>query len=149
MKIYLTSALLAVGAACAAGTCSASDEHLLSDRSRWSEDFTRFSPPTPECAGGSVEELKTSMSINGPHTLESFEEMAARSEQETPEPGTTVVFLYPLSGFVKERLKNHDRIHAFDFTTDPNSSPWWGFRGILVAHGDCIIHVEVTGYDHG
>lgn len=143
------SALLSIGAACAAGACSDSGEQLLSDRSRWSEDFTRFSPPTPECAGGSVEALKSHMSVNGPHTLASFEQMAAGSEQEPLEPGTTTVFLYPLSAFVKERLKDRDRIHAFDFTTDPDRSPWWGFRGILVAHGDCILHVEVTGYDHG
>ncbi len=149
MKSGLMSALLSIGAACAAGACSDSGEQLLSDRSRWSEDFTRFSPPTPECAGGSVEALKSHMSVNGPHTLASFEQMAAGSEQEPLEPGTTTVFLYPLSAFVKERLKDRDRIHAFDFTTDPDRSPWWGFRGILVAHGDCILHVEVTGYDHG
>jgi len=149
MKQYSTLALLAVGAACAAGTCSASGEHLPSDRSRWSEDFTRLSPPTPACAGGNLEAVKSRMSVNGPHTLASSEQMATRSEQEPVESGTTTVFLYPPSAFVKERLKDHDRIHAFDFTTDPNKSPWWGFRGILVARDDCIIHVEVTGYDHG
>lgn len=143
------STLLSVGVACAAVACSDSGEQLLSDRSRWSEDFTRLSPPTPECAGGSVEELKTRMSVTGPHTLKSFEHMAARSKPETLEPGTTTVFLYPLSAFVREHFKDHDRIHAFDFTTDPDTSPWWAFRGILVAHGDCILHVEVTGYDHG
>lgn len=149
MKSDLMPALLALGVACAAGACSDSGEQLLSDRSRWSEDFTRFFPPTPACAGGSVEALKSHISVNGPHTLASFEQMATGSEQEPLEPGTTTVFLYPLSAFVKERMKDRDRIHAFDFTTDPDSFPWWAFRGILVAHGDCILHVEVTGYDHG
>ena len=71
------------------------------------------------------------------------------SKLEAPEAGTSTVFLYPLSAFIEERLTASDRIHAFDFTSNANESPWRGFRGILAARGDCIIHVEVTGYDHG
>lgn len=149
MKHYPLPLLAALVIVCAAGGCSASSADLLSDRSSWNEDFTRLSPPTPECPGGSVAALETRMDVIGPHTLASFKTMEASSKQETQEIGTTTVFLYPLSAFVEERLTAADRIHAFDFSSNPDASPWWAFRGVLVAHGDCIIHVEVTGYDHG
>ncbi len=85
----------------------------------------------------------------GPYTLASFKTMEANAKPEAPESGTTTVFLYPVSRLVEERLTASDRIYAFDFSSNPDASPWWAFRGVLVAHGDCIIHVEVTGYDHG
>lgn len=89
------------------------------------------------------------MDVIGPHTLASFKTMEASSKQEAQEIGTTAVFLYPVSRLVEERLTASDRIYAFDFSSNPDESPWWAFRGVLVAHGDCIIHVEITGYDHG
>ena len=141
--------LAALVIACAAGGCSASGADLLSDRSRWSEDFTRLSTPTPECPGGSVAALETRMDVIGPHTLASFKTMEASSKQEAQETGTTTVFLYPLSAFVEEHLTASDRIYAFAFTSNLDESPWWAFRGVLAAHGDCIIHVDIIGYDHG
>jgi hypothetical protein len=149
MKHYPLPLLAALAIACAAGGCSASSTDLLSDRSRWNEDFTRLSPPTPECPGGSVAALETRINVIGPYTLESFKTMEARSKPEAPESGTTTVFLYPVSRLVEERLTASDRIYAFDFSSNPDASPWWAFRGVLVAHGDCIIHVDITGYDHG
>lgn len=89
------------------------------------------------------------MDVIGPHTLASFKTMEASSKQEAHETGTTTVVLYPVSAFVEEHMTASDRIHAFDFTSNPDESPWWAFRGVLVAHGDCIIHVDITGYDHG
>ena len=141
--------LAALGIACAAGGCSASDADLLSDITRWNEDFARYSPPTPACPGGSLAALKTRMSVIGPHTPASFEEMLARARQENQEAGTTTVVPSSVSAPVKARLKDFHRIHVFDFMSDPNRSPWWGFHGVVVTDGDCIVHVEVGGYDHG
>lgn len=89
------------------------------------------------------------MDVIGPHTLASFKTMEARSKPEEPETGTTTVILYPVSAFFEANLTASDRIYAFDFTSNSDESPWWAFRGNLAAHGDCIIHVEITGYDHG
>lgn len=149
MKKHSFSWLVALGIACATGACSAFGADLLSDSARWSEDFTRLSPPTPECPGGSLAALKTRMSVTGPYTLASFERMAARTRPEAQDAGTTPLFPYSISALVKARMKNSDRIHGFDFATDPNRSPWWGFHGVVVTNGGCIIHVEVAGYDHG
>lgn len=149
MKHYSLSCLTALGIACAAGGCSASGAHLLSDSARWNEDFTRFSPPTPACPGGSLAALKTRMSVIGPHTPASLETMAARARQDDQEAETTTMVPASVSAPIKARLKDFHRIHAFDFMTDPDRSPWWGFHGVVVTDGDCIVHVEVGGYDHG
>ena len=149
MKTSSFSCLAALVIACATAACSASGADPLSDKTRWSEDFTRLSPPTPECPGGSLAALKTRMSVIGPYTLESFERMAARTRTEDQNAGTTTLFPYSVSALVRARMKDSERIHGFDFATDPNRSPWWGFHGVVVTDGDCIIHVEITGYDHG
>lgn len=149
MKHHPLSSLSALVIACVTGACSVSGADPLSDRKHWSEDFTRRSPSTPTCPGGSVTALTAHMDVIGPHTLASFEQMAARATPRDREAETTARFPHAVSAYVKEQLMDSDRIHAFDFTTDPNISPWWGFHGFLIARGDCIIHVEVTGYDHG
>lgn len=141
--------LAALVIACVAGGCSASGADLLSDRSRWNEDFTRLSPPTSACPGGSVAALRTRMQVMGPYTLASFKTMEASAKPEASEAGTSTVFLYPLSAFIEQRIRASDRIHTFDFASHPDESPWWAFRGVLAARGDCIIHVDITGYDHG
>lgn len=149
MKKHSFSWLAALGIACATGACSASGAGPLSDNARWSEDFTRLSPPTPECPGGSLAALKTRMSVTGPYTLTSFERMAAHTRQEDQGADTTSTFPYSVSASIKSRMKETDRIYGFDFATDPDRSPWWGFHGAAVTDGDCIIHVEVAGYNHG
>lgn len=53
-----------------------------------------------------------------------------------------------MSESIRLRISEHHRFYSFEFTTNPNSDQYWGFRGYLVAEGDCIVHVEVTGYDN-
>lgn len=130
--------------------CLASEKALLTARDGWG-DLAGFAKPTPQCLGGSVEELKESMVVVGPYTLEHLEalEAEAAATNDISMPETSVIWLYPVSSFVKEKLESSDQLYTFDFMTDPSRSPWWGFRGVLVAHDGCIIHAEVTGYDHG
>lgn len=149
MKNYSFSCLAALGIACSAAGCSASGAGLLSDSARWKEDFTRLSLPTPACPGGSLAALKTRMTVVGPHTPTSLEAMTARARLDDQDTGTTTLVPDSASAFINAHLKDFHRIHAFDFMTDPNESPWWGFHGVVVTDSDCIVHVEVGGYDHG
>lgn len=146
MKVFAPALVLFLAAA----GCLASEKALLTDRDGWG-DLARFAKPTPQCLGGSVEELKERMGVVGPYTLERLKELEAgvAAENDTSGPETSVVWLYPVSSFIKESLESSDQLYTFEFITDPSKSPWWGFRGVLVAHDGCIIHAEVTSYDHG
>ena len=102
--------------------------HLLSPLSAWSKDFTDRSPPTDECPGGSLAQLRTHMKVSEPRTL-------SESTFRIPDA-------------VKSRISDKDRLYSFWFSTDPQLPNYWGFGGYLVAWQDCIIHVEVTEHDN-
>ncbi|GAB3358546.1 hypothetical protein GCM10027430_29160 [Lysobacter tyrosinilyticus] len=104
------------------------DGHLLSPPSKWGGDFTDRSPPTAECPGGTLDHLLTRMAVSAPYTAGEFEE-------DIPDS-------------VRLRLTSDDRLHTFQFSTDPDSGDFWGFSGYLVSRGNCIIHAQVTGYDN-
>jgi hypothetical protein len=100
---------------------------LLSSRSTWG-DFASRSPPTEECPGGTINQLRTRMAVSSPYTLADF--------------GPQVASL------IRPRILSEHRLYSFQFSTDPDSENYWGFSGYLVAHDSCIIHAEVTGHDN-
>lgn len=150
MRTFVPALVLVSITLLASAGCLASEKALFTDRDGWG-DLARFAKPTPECPGGSVEELKERMGVVGPYNLERLEALQAQAAtaNDIAGPNTSVVWLYPVSSFIKESLEGSDDLYTFDFMTDPSKSPWWSFRGVLVAHVGCIIHAEVTGYDHG
>lgn len=100
----------------------------LSRPSTWGEDFIARSPPTTRCPGGTVAQLRSRMWVSKPVT-------AAQLGSD-------------ISEVVKANVSDADRLHLFQFATDPGQGGYWGFSGYLVARRDCIIHVQLTGYDN-
>jgi hypothetical protein len=72
--------------------------------------------------------LQSRTAISGPYAIGAFEERMPES--------------------IRLRLADDDRLHSFQFSTDPDSGDFWGFSGYLVSRGNCIIHADVTGYDN-
>lgn len=68
------------------------------------------------------------MAVSGSYTVGGFEERIPDS--------------------IRLRLTDDDRLHSFQFTTNPDLPDFWGFSGYLVSRGDCIIHAHVTSYDN-
>lgn len=100
---------------------------LLSPREYWGRDFTDRAPPTAACPGGSLAALRGAMSIQDVDASSGANELPAA---------------------VRAGLAAEDRVHRFLFSTDPDAPGYWGFSGVLVARGDCILHAAVTGYDN-
>jgi hypothetical protein len=103
-------------------------DQLLSPPSTWGGDFTDRSPPTDQCPGGTVTQLRTRMAVSTPQNLS---ELMPR-----------------LPDSVRSRISSEDTLHSFQFSTDPDSGNFWGFGGYLVAHGDCIVHARITSHDN-
>ena len=101
---------------------------LLSPPRSWGGDFTDRSPPTDECPGGTLAHLRTRMAVSEPDNLAALRLVI---------PDT-----------IRPQLLQDDNLHTFQFSTDPDSSNFWGFSGYLVARGNCIVHAEVTGHDN-
>jgi hypothetical protein len=104
-----------------------SGTQLLSSRSTWG-DLASRSPPTEECPGGTMSQLRTRMAVSSPYALADFGPQVAN--------------------LIRPRILNEHRLYSFQFSTDPYSNSYWGFSGYLVAHGNCINHAEVTSYDN-
>ncbi|KRD75947.1 hypothetical protein ASE43_14060 [Lysobacter sp. Root983] len=100
------------------------------DPASWEGDLYRFVQPTPDCRGGTVEQLGKRMEVSEPYLAEAFEKAYA----------TTIPF--------KRELAPMDRIHSFSFRSEQAGTPYWGFDGYLVARGGCVIHAEITNYDN-
>ncbi|MFT3669430.1 MAG: hypothetical protein QM795_12835 [Pseudoxanthomonas sp.] len=106
----------------------ATPHELLTPRERWNEDFVRYAPATATCPGGSLDQVRTRLYVSGPLLPEQLET--------------------PLSSDIRARLRTGDALYSFHrFFDEPGRRPW-GFAGHLVAHGDCIVHADVTGYDN-
>ena len=103
-------------------------DQLLSPPSTWGGDFTDRSPATEECPGGTLAHLRTRMAVS--------------------EPFIPAEFRSQIPDTIRSRIAGGDRLHSFQFNTDPDSSSFWGFSGYLVSRGDCIVHAHITGHDN-
>ena len=101
---------------------------ILSAPENWNGDFIGLSPPTAQCPGGTLTQLRTRMAVSGPRPK-------SQLELHVPEA-------------LEANLRSEDELYSFQFSTDPNSVNYWGFSGYLIARGDCIIHVGTVGYDN-
>lgn len=113
-------------ASLAAIACGGSE--LLSPPSTWGGDFTDRSPPTDECPGGTLAQLRTRMGVSEPYTL-----------LDSP---------FSVPDTVESKISDKDRLYSFWFSTDPQQPNYWGFGGYLVARQNCIIYVELTEHDN-
>jgi len=150
MKTFACSLFVASTAFSAAFPCHAADSALLTERSAWG-DLARFAEPTEACPGGSLKQLRQRVGVAGPSSIEELDrqEAAAEVADRKAGPGRSIVWLYPVSDFIRQKLRAPAELYTFEFSTDPSVSPWWGFRGLLLAREDCLIHAEITGFDHG
>jgi len=112
----------------ALGANACADPRTLSAPKTWGEDFLARSPPTEHCPGGTVSHLRTQMAVEDARTQAQFD--------------------LPIEDAIRSKLEADDRFHRFRFSTDPDAEPYWGFEGVLIARRDCIVHVEITGYDN-
>lgn len=131
-----------------ASPCHAAVSALLTERSTWG-DLAQFAEPTQACPGGSLEQLRQRVGVAGPSSIEELERQEAEVADHKVSPGRSSVWLYPVSDFIRQKLRAPAELYTFEFSTDPSVSPWWGFRGLLVVREDCLIHAEITGFDHG
>jgi hypothetical protein len=150
MKMQVCRLFVVLIALSATSLCHAEGRALLSERSAWG-DLARFAEPTKDCPGGSLEQLRQRVGVAGPSSIEELDRQQAAAEMEDRKAGaaTSIVWLYPVSDFIRQKLRAPAELYTFEFSTDPSVSPWWGFRGLLVAREDCLIHAEITGFDHG
>lgn len=89
-------------------------------------DFTDRSPATAQCPGGDLAQLRTRMFVSKPRRLAEF-------WQDIPDS-------------VRSHMDHDEKVHEFQFRTDPADGNLWGLSGYLVARDDCIVHVQVNGY---
>jgi hypothetical protein len=150
MKTFACSLFVASTALWTASPAHAAENALLTERSAWG-DLARFAEPTQDCPGGSLEKLRQRVGVAGPSSIEELDRQEAEAEvaDHKAGPGRSIVWLYPVSDFIRQKLRAPAELYTFEFSTDPSVSPWWGFRGLLVAREDCLIHAEITGFDHG
>lgn len=150
MKMLACSLFVASTASWAASPCHAADSSLLTERSAWG-DLTRFAEPTPDCPGGRLEQLRQRVGVAGPSSVEELDRQEAEAEaaDQKAGPAMSIVWLYPVSDFIRQNLRAPSELYTFEYSTDPDKSPWWGFRGLLVAREGCLIHAEITGFDDG
>lgn len=129
--MFIRSCLLVVLVGVSAPSVIARGKDFPSpDPASWEGDLFRFVQPTPECKGGTVEQLGKRMDVSEPYLAEAFEKAYA----------TTIPF--------KRDLVPVDRIHSFSFRSEPAGMPYWGFDGYLVARSGCVIYAEITNYDN-
>lgn len=147
-KTFACRLFVASTAACAASPAHAAVSALLTERSAWGE-LARLSEPTQACPGGSLEQLHQRVGVAGPSSIEELERQEVEVADHKVSPGRSSVWLYPVSDFIRQKLRAPAELYTFEFSTDPSVSPWWGFRGLLVVREDCLIHAEITGFDHG
>jgi hypothetical protein len=150
MKTFACSLFVASTAVWMAPPAHAAENALLTERSAWG-DLARFAEPTEACPGGSLEQLRQRVGVAGPSSIEELDRREAAAEVADLKAGaaTSIVWFYPVSDFIRQKLRAPAELYTFEFSTDPSASPWWGFRGLLVAREDCLIHAEITGFDHG
>lgn len=150
MKMLACSLFVASTALWPASPSPAADSSLLTERSAWG-DLARFAEPTEACPEGSLEQLRQRVGVAGPSSLHELERLQAEAEavDQKAGPGRSIVWLYPVSDFIKQNLRTPAELYTFEFSTDPSEHPWWGFRGLLIALEGCVIHAEITGFDHG
>ncbi len=101
---------------------------LLSPPSTWGKDFMDRSPSTDECPGGTLAHLRTRMAVSEPQNLAEFRPHIPDS--------------------IHAQISGDERLHSYEFSTDPHSGNYWGFSGYFVSRGNCIVHAKVTGYDN-
>ncbi|ODU48324.1 hypothetical protein [uncultured Aquimonas sp.] len=150
MKIQVCRLFVVLIALWAASPGHAADSALLTERSTWGE-LARLSEPTKDCPGGRLEQLRQRVGVAGPSSIEELDRQQSEAEVADRKAGasTSIVWLYPVSDFIRQHLRTPSELYTFEYSTDPDRSPWWGFRGLLVARQGCVIHAEITGFDHG
>lgn len=124
LKLSIALAVASVLPAAAAE----SDAAMYQQLADWSSEFVRYSPATDKCPGGTLAQLQNRMEVS--HPL----------------PGSALRERVPAE--LHAQLHVEDTMHAFWFTTDPDSGQYWGFNGHLVARAGCIIYVSMLGYDN-
>ena len=122
------SVKLATVAMTSLAVVACSSNTVLSQRNTWGSDFTDRSPPTSNCSGGTLSQLRTRMEVSNPLTPSEAKEHAPNS--------------------VISKISGDDRFHTFQFSTDLNLGNPWGFTGYLLSRGDCIVLAKVTSYDN-
>ncbi|MFN7783358.1 MAG: hypothetical protein ACK5PG_11550 [Lysobacterales bacterium] len=107
----------------------AADSALLTERSTWGE-LARLSEPTKDCPGGRLEQLRQRVGVAGPSSIEELDRQQTDAEEANrkADAATSIVWLYPVSDFIRQNLKAPSELYTFEYSTDPDRSPWWGFR---------------------
>jgi len=108
--------------------CACDHPALLTSPGTWGQDFTERSPATDDCPGGTLSALRSRMAVHG-----------AMSKMEITSR---------LPEAVRMRIEDGDEAHAFRFEAGSGSAASWGFEGVVVVRGDCIVHAEITGRDN-
>jgi hypothetical protein len=128
--MYLRYSVLSLVLSGCVGVGAAGGTVVPSEPATWSKDFTALAGATPECPGGTVEQLRKRMSVSEPYSPGAY----GAAHHAT---------LGSLHGLVAT-----DRLHEFYYRSDLPKGGFWGFGGYLVARGDCIAHVQVTTHDN-
>jgi len=120
----------------------------LSDPSSWNRDFMRGARSSPECAVDTVRNIQMRMAAIGPYTLEEFVRTVAFYASTGDDRDQGAPTYNRVSDDVRSSITAADRIYAFGLNSSTVDSGGWQVSGYFVARGDCLVHVEVTGFDN-
>lgn len=114
--------------------------HTFSDPDRWDELFMLGAVSTEQCEADTIENAERRMSVAGPYSVEEFE--MTETWRGTSEQSPTLA--NKVSRIVRDRFTAEDGIYSF-LLFDHSDTGRRGVTGYLVARGECIVYVDVTG----
>ena len=108
----------------------------------------RGAQATASCPTDTITNALTRMSVNGPLTIEQFEQRVAYQFTTADEPDRMQFVYKKVSDFVRDNIGDDDAIYDVSFQTDPFGGNYWGFSGYVVARDECVVHVSRMAYIH-
>ena len=118
----------------------------LSDPQDWNGDYMRGAQATASCPTDTIANARTRMWVDGPFTIEQYEQRVAHMFATADEPDRIQYRYKKVSEFVRENIGDEDVIYEVSFHTDPSGGGFWGFWGFVVAKEECVVHVSRMGY---
>ena len=101
---------------------------------------------TAPCPTDTIANAQSRMYVDGPLTIEQYEQKVAVEFTTVDEPDRVQVVYKKVSEFVRENIGENDEIYNVSFNTDPSGGNFWGFSGYVVARGECVVHVSKMSY---
>ncbi len=101
---------------------------------------------TETCPTDTIANARTRMWVDGPFTIEQYEQRVAYEFTTVEEPDRVQVVHKKVSDSDKELIGGMQAIYEVSFHTDPFGGDYWGFSGYVVVLHGCVVHVSKMAY---